>query len=518
MGVLNGHKVLNYDKDWYKTYNTNKEEVMKTIALSIVLVLVLLSVTMAQPNPDTLWTRIYQEGHRTWANDIQLTNDGGYIIAGFAQMDPNLLYQGCLIKIDSLGNEEWTRTYGGSEDDEFNSVQPTSDGGFIAAGWTESYGFPDGYSNFYLVKTDALGDTIWTSALGGNSVDRAYCIRSTNDGYVFVGYSASEGISVPNSILYKVDVNGDSVWVRTFGGSYYEQIYHVEATSDGGYILCGNISDTLNQGSTWLIKTDSQGDTLWTKRPCGSINGSFESVQQTSDGGYVCCGNTDEYGPQWNDDGWVVKMNDQGDTTWVSVFDLTQWDFIYSIQQTFNGDYIIGGWVDFNPNVRGQMLLYKVSGEGSLLWYRTYEGSGIVSYGTSARQTSDGGYIVAGYTGGNLEEGVPFGYVVKTGYDEASAVQPETRGEILTTLTLFPAYPNPFNSTTKISYDLAKSGNVQLNIYNILGQLAGTLVDRWQAPGSYSISWEAGSLPSGIYFCQVKVGDFSQVRKMLLLK
>ena len=492
---------------------------MKTFALHCILVLVALSTIFAQPNPDTLWTRIYQEGHRTWANDIQLTDDGGYIIAGFAQMDPDLLYQGCLIKIDSLGNEIWTHTYGGSEDDEFNSVQQTTDGGYIAAGWTESFGFPDGYANFYLVRTNSLGDTLWTRALGGSSVDRAYCIQRAGDGgHVFVGYSASGGISVPNSVFYKIDDNGDSVWAKTYGGGSYEQLYHVDITSEGGYILSGNISDSSGQGSTWLIKTDAQGDTLWTKRPCGSINGSFECVQQTSDGGYVCCGTTSEYGSSWDSNGWVVKMNDQGDTTWVAVFDLTQWDYIYSVQQTFNGDYIIGGWVDFNPNVEGEMLLYKVSAEGNILWHRTYEGSGIVSYGTSARQTTDGGYIVAGYTGGNLEEGVPFCYVVKTGFDEQSSVQPKANWTIPNSLTLYPAYPNPFNSSTRISYDLSKSGNVKLHIYNLLGQTVWTLVDRWQAAGSYSISWEAGDLPSGIYFCRLNSGDFSQIRKMLLLK
>jgi len=318
--------------------------------------------------------------------------------------------------------------------------------------------------------------------------------------------------------LFKVDENGDSVWARTLGGNAYEQLYHVEVTSDGGYILSGNISDSLYQESTWLVKTDVQGDTLWTRRPCGSINGSFESVQQTSDGGYVCCGTTSDYGQSWDSDGWVVKMNDQGDTTWVAVFDLTQWDDIYSIQQTFNGDYIVAGMVDFNPNVGGEMLLYKVSAGGSVLWYRTYEGSGIVSYGTSARQTADGGYIVVGYTGGNLEEGVPFCYVVKTGFDEVSSILPKTRQIVPTSLTLYPTFPNPFNSSTTITYNVVKDGIVQLQIYNLLGQTVGTLVDRWQAPGSYSVTWEADDLPSGIYFCQLKTDGFSQTQKMLLLK
>jgi hypothetical protein len=477
-------------------------------------------VVLAQPNPDTLWTRIYREGHRTWANDIQLTSDGGYIIAGFAQMDPDHLYEGCLIKIDSMGNEIWTHTYGGNRDEEFNSVQPTTDGGYIAAGNTKSFGYPDNYDNFYLVKTNSSGDTLWTRTYGGSLIDKAYCVRQTDDGrFVFTGYSYLSGIGETNCALYKIDENGDTLWTRAYGGSGFEHGNHVEQTSDGGFIIAGYCASPDSMDSNaWLIKTDAQGDSIWTRWYGGSYGDYFYSVQETSDGGYICGGYTWSYGQHWDSDGYVVKTNGVGDTMWVSVFDLTQWDDIYSIQQTFNGDYIVAGMVDFNPNVRGQMLLYKVSAEGSILWHRTYEGSGIASYGTSARQTNDGGYIVAGYTGGNLEEGIPFCYVVKTGPDEVSGVQPPRHQITPAAFTLDSVYPNPFNSSTWITYEVANSGKLQLQVYNLLGQRVGTLVNRWQAPGHYSAVWEAGEIPSGIYFFRMQTGDFSQTRKAALIR
>jgi len=486
----------------------------------VLLPLILITSLFAQPHPDTLWTRIYCEGHRTWANDIQLTNDGGYIVAGFAQMDPTLLYQGCLIKIDSMGNEIWTHTYGGSRDDEFNSVQPTTDGGYIAAGWTESFGFPDGYANFYLVKTDALGDTLWTRAYGGSLIDKAYCVGQTDDGgYVFTGYSYLSGIGETNCVLYKIDENGDTLWTRAYGGSGFEHGNHVEQTSDGGFVIAGYcaLPDSMDSNA-WLLKTDAQGNTIWTRWYGGSYGDYFYSVQETSDGGYICGGYTWSYGQHWDSDGYVVKTNGVGDTTWVSVFDLTQWDFIYSIQQTFNGDYIVAGMVDFNPNVEGEMLLYKVSSEGNVLWHRTYEGSGIASYGTSARQTTDGGYVVAGYTGGNLEEGVPFCYVVKTGPDEITSVPPDPGSVIPTTFVLHPAYPNPFNPATTISYDVPISGRVDLAVFNLLGQHVASLTDGIITPGRYSTIWNAGNLPSGIYFVRLSAGNRQLTRKALLLR
>ena len=493
---------------------------MRNSLLLIILPLALVNSASAQPHPDTLWTRIYCEGHRTWGNDIQLTDDGGYIVAGFAQMELSAVYEGYLLKIDSAGNEVWSRTYGGAADEQLYSVQQTSDGGYIAAGCTESFGYQDGYYNFYLVKTNSVGDTLWTRAYGGSSIDRAYCVRQTDDGgYVFAGYSSFSGIADNNGVLFKIDAAGDSLWIRTYGGSGSETCYHVEQTSDGGYVLAGEISYGMSEGGgAWLIKTDSMGDTLWTKLPCGALEGTFQSVQQTNDGGYVGCGYTWNVGQPWDCDGYIVKMNALGDTTWVAVFDRTQWDYLYSVRQTFEGDYVAAGWVDFLPPVQGEVALVKADASGQLLWSRTYEGSGIVSYGTSVQQSADGGYVVAGYTGGSLEEGIPFCYVVKTGPDEASAVQPEPGSVIPTAFALHPPYPNPFNPATTISYDVPISGQVHIAVHNLLGQQVVTLVDGAIAPGSYSTVWDARSLPSGIYFVRLSAGNQQLTRKVLLLR
>jgi hypothetical protein len=497
-----------------------KEGNMKTALTLLILCTVLVVSAFSQPNPDTLWTRIYQEGQRSWAFDIQLTADGGYIVAGYAQMPPELRCDGYLLKIDYMGNVLWSQTYGGIEDDQFYSVQPAADGGYVAAGCTKSFGFPDNYYNFYLVKTDAGGNMMWTRAYGGSSTDQANCIRQTDDGgYVFTGYSVYSGVSDENCVLFKVDENGDSLWIRRYGGTGFEMANHVEQTLDGGYILAGDISFGIGDGGgAWLIKTDASGDTMWTKLPTGSLGDEFQSVQQTSDGGYICCGSTWAYGQSWDADGYIVKTDDAGDTLWTTVFNLTQWDYLLSVCQTSSGGFIAAGWVDFEPPCGAELLLLKADAGGNYLWHRTYEGSQIVSYGTSVRQTTDGGYVVAGYTGGSLEEGIPFCYVVRTGIDEPSIVQPHHWRDVPSTFLLHPPYPNPFNAAISISYDIPILGLAKVAVYNILGQQVAVLVDDAIAPGSYSMVWDAGDLPSGIYFVYLSAAKWRFTRKILLLK
>lgn len=491
---------------------------MKALALHCILVLFVWSVVLAQPNPDTLWTRSFRDGHRAWAYDIQLTNDGSYIIAGHVEMGDNVLIQGYLVKMDSLGSVIWSHNYGGSSFDEFNSVQPTTDGGYIAGGCTQSFGYPDGADNFYLVKTNSVGDTLWTRTYGGSSIDRVNCIRQTDDGgYVFTGYSSSSGVISPNCVLFKTDSNGDSLWAHYYGNAFSEIGNSVEQTSDGGYIIAGYLVNDQD-GDGWLIKTDAEGDTVWTHQYGGAYSDEFQSVQETADGGFLCGGSTYSYGQSWDSDGYMVKTNSVGDTLWTLACDNTEWDYLYSAHQTEGGYYVATGFTGYEGPTGTDVWLIKADERGDLMWSRTYNSALVADYAWAMQQTSDGGYILAGCNGGNLEEGAPFCYIVKTGPDEISAVPSPPNRETPDSFILYSPYPNPFNSFALISYQVPSSGYLRLNIYNLLGQVVGTPVNRWHSAGRHSVVWNAGDLPSGIYFCRVNSGDFSQTRKVVLIR
>ncbi|MDP7000223.1 MAG: hypothetical protein QF569_29625, partial [Candidatus Poribacteria bacterium] len=177
------------------------------------------------------------------------------------------------------------QTYGGSENDYGYSVQQTSDDGYIITGETYSYG--NGEADVWLIRTDANGDTLWTQTYGGSESDIGNSVQQTSDGgYIIAGETYSYGNGAADVWLIKTDADGDTLWTQTFGGTEFDIAHSVQQTSDDGYIITGETYSYGNgEADVWLIKTDANGDTLWTQTFGGSESDIGNSVQQTSDGG-----------------------------------------------------------------------------------------------------------------------------------------------------------------------------------------------------------------------------------------
>ncbi len=216
---------------------------------------------------DTLWTRTYGGADNEYGRSVQQTSDGGYIIAGWTFSFGNA-QQAYLIKTDAGGDTLWTRTYGGAGDDGGGSVQQTSDGGYIIAGWTGSFGNGD---QVYLIKTNASGDTLWTRSYGGAGGDIALSVQQTSDtGFIVAGYATSFGDSF-QVYLIKTNAYGDTIWTRSYGGAGDDGSRSVRQTSDGGYIVAGYTTPVGDSSQAFLIKTNASGDTLWARAPTGEV-------------------------------------------------------------------------------------------------------------------------------------------------------------------------------------------------------------------------------------------------------
>jgi len=211
-----------------------------------------------------------------------------------------------VVKTDEQGDTLWTRTYGGSGNEDAYSIQQTTDGGYVIAGCTDSYG--EGDNDFYVVKTDAQGDTLWTRTYGGIYSDVAYCIRQTTDGgYAVAGSAYSSGDTGSDAYVVKTDAQGDTLWTRTYGGSDYDRATCIQQTTDGGYAVAGSTFSFGAGGSdSYVVKTDAQGDTLWTRTYGGIDYDRAYCIQQTTDGGYVLAGSTVSSGAG-DHDYYVVK-------------------------------------------------------------------------------------------------------------------------------------------------------------------------------------------------------------------
>ena len=249
----------------------------------------------------------------------------------------------------------------------------------------------------------------WT--FGGTSEDYGYSVQQTTDGgYVIAGSTSSFGAGESDVYLIKTDANGNSVWSKTFGGDSSDYGYSVQQTSDGGYIIAGYTeSFGARYGDVYLIKTDGNGNLLWQKKFDGICIDYGRSVQQTSDGGYIIAG----YGGYANGyyDVYLIKTDANGNSAWTKTFGRSDWDYGYSVQQTTDGGYIIAGST-YSYGAGSDVYLIKTDASGNQTWYKTYGGSNYDG-GYSVQQTSDGGYIIAGYTG-SFGAGNSDVYLIKT--------------------------------------------------------------------------------------------------------
>ncbi|MCU7552018.1 gliding motility-associated C-terminal domain-containing protein [Chitinophagaceae bacterium LB-8] len=321
---------------------------------------------------------------------------------------------------------QWQKCLGGTNDDNARSIRPTRDGGYIAIGTSMStngdvsknYGSID----FWVIKMDKNGSVQWQYSLGGSKSDMAYSVEQTSDnGYIIAGYSDSRnGLLSYNQgstdfWLTKLDINGQLQWQRTFGGSSQDNAHSVIQTQDGGFVIAGStrsndgdVSGNHGNFDGWVVKIDASGVPLWIKCYGGTGIDEIQSIQQTSDGGYIMTGyttssNGDVSGQHGAEDLWVVKIDGRGNLLWQKALGGTGADTGESIRQTEDGGYIVAGTTKSNNgDVSGNhgdvdAWVVKLDPNGNLQWQKCYGGSG-QDQATCISQTADKGFLIGAQT------------------------------------------------------------------------------------------------------------------------
>ena len=420
---------------------------------------------------------------------IQQTSDGGYIAVGLTSSFGAGSEDIYLIKTDSLGDTIWTKTYGDSSLDRGSFVEQTKDGGYIVVGFT--WLIDNETFNIYLIKTDALGDTLWTRTYGVTGYDHGSCVRETKDGgYIIVGVAGLEDV-----YLIKTDSLGDTLWTKTYGGPHPDWGYCVRQTTDGGYIIVGRSYSPDEELNVYLIKTNPLGDTMWTKTYGGLDMDVGYSVEQIQDGGFIIAGYTKSFGAGL-EDFYLIKTDSLGDTIWTRTYGGENLDRGYSVHQTADGGYIIaGGTWSFGPG-HIDVYLIKTDSIGDTMWTKTFGGAN-EDWGCSVQLTSDGGYIITGRTAsfgaGNYDV-----YLIKTDSEGNVGIEEQTDPRPKTTDIRLVCYPNPFTSAVSVKCSgISEKQEASLEIYDISGRLIKSI------PLTTRTFQLGVDLSAGVYFLKV---------------
>jgi hypothetical protein len=288
------------------------------------------------------WNKTYGGRYHDWASALVQTGDGGYAVVGYTGSFGAGNDDIWLVKTDAYGNMQWNATYGGTNWDRAYSVVRTGDGGYAIAGYTLSYGA--GGADFWLVKIDSAGNAQWNKTYGGTSDDRARSMWQTSEGgFALAGDTGSFPPGGYDFWLVKTDAYGNMLWNKDYGGAESEFASSVVQTVDGGYVMAGyTLPLNVSFYDSWLVKTDLNGNAQWNKTYGGISNDCARCVIQTVDGGYAMAGYTESYGAGTGDF-WLVKTDASGNAQWNKTYGGTGYDEAHSMLQTVDGGYAVAG-------------------------------------------------------------------------------------------------------------------------------------------------------------------------------
>lgn len=346
---------------------------------------------------DSLWDQVYGGSLLDVCNSVIETSDSSYLFVGYTDSYGAGSGDFWIIKTNQSGDTLWAKTYGGTDYDICNAAIETSDSCYLLVGNTESYGAGGG--DIWVVKTDADGDTLWAKTYGGGSYDDCFSVIETKDGsYLIAGCTASYGAGNVDYWVIKTDAEGDTLWTHTYGGSLNEYCNAIIETQDSSYLLAGYTNSYgAGQSDYWLIKTNQNGDTLWTKLYGGSAGDYCTSAIETKDSSYLLAGRTYSYGVAGTADYWIIKTNQSGDTLWTKTYGGSGIDWCTSVIETKDSSYFFTGRSDSYTPGNDNSWSIKTDQKGDILWTKIFGGSGS-ECSNKVIETKDSSYLLAGQT------------------------------------------------------------------------------------------------------------------------
>ncbi len=403
--------------------------------LSLFAIGILCSQSLLSQVPQIEWQRVYGSYMGDYAKHIEPTSDGGFIVAGYTEFGGGdvegyhgnpLMHDGWVLKLDKAGAIQWQKCLGGENFEELQDIKQTPDGGYIIGGYSGSnscdFSGNHGGADYWVIKLNSGGDVQWQRLLGGSNNDYCNSISLTKDGgYIAAGFSESADgdVTVNNGgrdfWVVKLDVAGSIVWQKSLGGSRDDVAQSITSNPDGTYVVAGYTGSnnglvTGNHGEDdfWVVKLDGSGEPVWQQSLGGSRREMLFSIQSTADNGFVMVGWTNSndgdvsgnHGTSGNRDIWLVKLGGNGSMQWQKCYGGDFSDEGYFVQTTPDGGYVLSGASeskngDVQCNTKyDDSWIIKTDNSGNIEWSKNI-GTSYLDEAYCVQPLSDGGYIIA---------------------------------------------------------------------------------------------------------------------------
>jgi hypothetical protein len=418
-----------------------------------------------------------------------------------------------LIKTDSEGNLDWATLIGDSHSETGFHVHETHDDGYLVSAISDAFASGPGDFRIWIVRTDSGGDTSWAfpfTHIDGDGFP-LYATETFDSGYAVTGRVVAS--SSVQAFILRLNADGSYGWSNHYGTDHLQDGWFIAQMPDSGFILAGHNDNYYSTGyDYWVLRTDKYGTRLWDSSYALTDYHDAMLAACKVDDGIVMVGTA-------RGAGHALKVDFDGHTVWSKSISKKPYDEKNTaVCRTSDGGLMVGGWVGVVFKNR-EFCFIKLNADGDTLWSHT-TGGAYNDHGRSVVATSDGGFAMAG-TSASFVNGESF-YLVKIDEVTVDVADPESKG-LPSEFRLGGNSPNPFNSSTTISYFVPYRAEVEITIYDLLGREIRVLQNGIKPSGHYTVGWDGRDsdgkpVSSGIYFYRLQADGYSEARKMLFLK
>ncbi len=490
---------------------------MKTFQVIIILLLIS-NVQIFLQNPDTLWLKHYGGLLGDYGNSIALTNDGGFVLAGFTFSYAPSFCDAWILRFDSSGELSWDSTYGYESYDYPDDIIQTLDGGFAFAG--TSCPPANYYGDFYIAKISGDGNFLWDLRIGDSQWEEgALALLETPDSeIVAVGYTYFQTAGLCDAWLVRTDYEGNLLWDSTYGGTGSELPTCMVQNNDGDFVIAGQKRQTsASKSMGWFLIVDGNGVVTHEKTYPGLESAWFESITRTHDGCYILAGTmVSSTGNEF--DGWIVKVDSQGDEMWSKVLGGPESDDFWSVKELPGGDLLLTGTSSSPPANTADIWVVRTDSAGNQIWSYSFGGAEI-DEGHDIMAVTSNIFLVTG-SSETFCNGISDLIVAKIA-DPMTTVEDEPI-DVLNPFFLT-LKPNPFGGSVQIEFYSGDDDEVMVSVLDLTGRVVKVISNCILGAEKAKFLWDGTDetgmpVHSGIYFLNVMTEKNAFSAELILIR